>query len=177
MSKCGIQLTAVAAPRSRTAGRSRIYVRVGKHTLAASSDVACFRHETGELTLNRQVVGLKIPSPEAQWHCGRARSVRKWNHSRADVRQRNWGYTGYQPGIRNKRLTRKARSRSKPARVEVRDRHCRKGISQEAEIVGVRAYAVSGADDGLARHTIGDSQSRIELPDSDLHAIVFGNAT
>src|SRR6266567_6675850 len=177
MSKCGIQLTAVAAPRSRTAGRSRIYVRVGKHTHAASSDVACFRHETRKLTLHRQVVRLKIPSPEVQWHCGRARTVRKRNRSRADVRQRNRGYTSYEPRIRSKRLTGQARSGSKPARVEVRDRHRRKGISQKPEIVGVRADAVSGANDGLAHHAIGDSQSGIELPDSDLHAIVFGNAT
>src|SRR3989442_684250 len=122
MPKCGIQLTAVAAPRSWTVGRSRIYVRVRKHTHAASPDVACFRHETGELTLHRQVVGLKIPSSEVQRHCGRARTVRKRNRSRADVRQRNWGYTGYEPRIRSKRLTGEARSGSKPARVEVRDR-------------------------------------------------------
>src|SRR5467141_594568 len=127
--------------------------------------------------LHRQIVGLKIPSPEVQRHCGRARTVRKRNLSRADVWQRNRGYTSYEPWIRSKRLTGEARSGSKPARVEVGDRYSRKGISQEPEIVGVRADAVSGADNGLAGKTIGDSQSRIELPDSDFDPIVSGNAT
>src|SRR6266480_3871800 len=114
MAKCDIQLAAVAAPRSWTAGGSRIYIRVRKHAHAASADVACFPHETRELTLHRQVVGLKIPSSEVQWHCGSARTIRKRNRSRADVRQRNRGYTSYEPRIRSKRLSGQARSGANP---------------------------------------------------------------
>src|SRR5229473_3126346 len=64
--------------------------------------------------LHRQIVGLKISSPEVQWHCGRARTVRKRNLSRADVWQRNRGYTSYEPWIRSKRLTGEAAAGANP---------------------------------------------------------------
>src|SRR2546430_11803161 len=78
--------------------------------------------------------------------------------------------TLFRSRIRSKRLSGQARSGSKPARVEVRDRHRRKGISQKPEIVGVRADAVSGANDGLAHHAIGDSQSGIDRKSTRLNS-------